>query len=165
MEKRIADLIRIQKRIQNLIMKAVEKKNLIISHQDLMAPLTPHQVAALIDINNITPCCLSDVAELLNISLPSASVLVDALVEKGLLIRRIDPDDRRRVIITVEESSKESMDAVNETISAAINQLANRMGTELFDEWYEVLTKMERSVLDTAFSRNNLVGAGRPTSS
>ena len=159
MDKKISDIMRIQKRIQNLISKAVDKKNISVSQKDLVMPLTPHQVASLIDINSITPCCLSDVAEILNISLPSASVLVETLVEKGLLIRRIDPNDRRRVIITVEEKSKESMDAVHGTISDVIVDLANRMGDDLFDEWHRVLTEVENKVLEANRERYSLVGS------
>jgi DNA-binding MarR family transcriptional regulator len=48
------------------------------------------------------PCCsLSAVAEFIGLTLPAMSTLVNGLVEKELVRRETDPQDRRRVLLTV----------------------------------------------------------------
>ena len=51
------------------------------------------------------PCCsLTAVADFIGLTLPAMSTLVNGLVEQGLVLRAIDPADRRRVLLTVTET-------------------------------------------------------------
>lgn len=60
--------------------------------------LTVAQFRALAFIAHQQGCSLSDIAEHMGIALPTASKLVDGLVQPGLMTRQIASDDRRRAM-------------------------------------------------------------------
>lgn len=49
-------------------------------------------------------CSLSEVAEFIGLTLPSMSVLINGLVEEGLVLRQANLIDRRRVTLTLTEA-------------------------------------------------------------
>jgi DNA-binding MarR family transcriptional regulator len=53
---------------------------------------------------------VSDVATHLDVTNPTASVLVDRLVKKNLLDRKEDPSERRRTLLTLTESGTEVLE-------------------------------------------------------
>lgn len=57
------------------------------------------QVKALGFLHRRGPVALGDVARELGISLPTASELIDRLVEDGHVVRAVNPDDRRKVLL------------------------------------------------------------------
>ena len=61
--------------------------------------LTLPQVKALIHLYNNGERSMGELASGLAVSLPSASELVDRLVDRGLVDKTIDPADRRRVLV------------------------------------------------------------------
>jgi DNA-binding MarR family transcriptional regulator len=61
--------------------------------------LTLPQVKALIHLYNNGERSMSELASGLAVSLPSASELVDRLVDRGLVEKSTDPVDRRRVLV------------------------------------------------------------------
>ena len=62
----------------------------------------PH-FRTLIFLNRHGGASLSEVADHLGLTLPSMSELIDGLVNCGLATRKTDPDDRRRMILTLTE--------------------------------------------------------------
>ena len=66
---------------------------------------------------------LSDVAEHIGLGLPAMSVLVDGLVSHGLLKRRTDQDDRRRVTLMLTESGRFRMTTAREATVAHLEQI------------------------------------------
>ncbi len=69
-------------------------------------PLTATQRLCLFEVFETEPVRLSDLADRLGVSAPTASRAVDALVEHGLLARTADPDDRRAVRISSTEPGR-----------------------------------------------------------
>ena len=63
--------------------------------------ITLPQVKALIYLYNNGERSMSELASGLAVSLPSASELVDRLIDRGLVGKSIDPADRRRVLIAL----------------------------------------------------------------
>ena len=119
--------------------------------RDIMADLTGRQIHVVMNIAKIEPCCLTAAAEKLRVSKASASVMVDTLVNKGMLVREVDANDRRRVLIATADKVKESIKEVDEEILKHFMMLAEKMDSEVVDRWYgvmkeigEVLAGMER---------------------
>jgi DNA-binding MarR family transcriptional regulator len=69
-------------------------------------PMTSTQRLALFETAIGGPLRLSELAERMGITAPTASRAVDCLVELGLLERLPDPDDRRAVSIDVTEPGR-----------------------------------------------------------
>jgi DNA-binding MarR family transcriptional regulator len=65
--------------------------------------LTLPQVKALIFLYDNGDRSMTELAAGLAVSLPSASELVDRLVDRGLVDRMTDPADRRRVLVSLTE--------------------------------------------------------------
>jgi len=66
---------------------------------------------------------LSDVAEHIGLGLPAMSVLVDGLVSRGLLKRRTDQDDRRRMTLMLTEPGRSRMSSAREATVAHLEQI------------------------------------------
>jgi DNA-binding MarR family transcriptional regulator len=89
---------------------------------------------------------LSDVCEHIGLTLPTMSELVDGLVAKGLLNRRTDPEDRRRMTLTLTQPGRARLESARAATMAYLEEklrrlsasdratitLAMRMLTELF---------------------------------
>ncbi len=65
--------------------------------------LTLPQVKALVFLYDMGERSLTELASGLAVTLPSASELVDRLIDRGLVERMVDPADRRRVLISLTE--------------------------------------------------------------
>ncbi len=65
--------------------------------------LTLPQVKALIFLYDNGDRSMTELANGLAVSLPSASELVDRLIDRGLVDRMTDPADRRRVLVSLTE--------------------------------------------------------------
>jgi DNA-binding MarR family transcriptional regulator len=57
------------------------------------------QFRALAFLDRNPGCCLSDVADHLGVTRPTASVIVDRLVRRRLVFRSDDPQERRRIVL------------------------------------------------------------------
>jgi DNA-binding MarR family transcriptional regulator len=102
------------------------------------AHLTVPQFRALTYLSLYVGASLSDLAEFIGITLPSASNLIDGLVEHNLVTRVMAVDDRRRAILNITEHGEAVLMQVREA-SAVV--LARRM---------EILSDDERQTLSSA---------------
>lgn len=90
---------------------------------------------------------LSGLADILGVSSPSASVMVDRLVERGMLIRERSSRDRRKVIIGLSPEAERLLTTVEERVLASFVGLVEEVGPETARKWGEVLHRVEE-VLD-----------------
>lgn len=86
---------------------------------------------------------LSGLADILGVSSPSASVMVDRLVERGTLIRERSPRDRRKVIIGLSPEADSLLITVEEKVLASFVGLVEEVGPETARKWGEVLQRVE----------------------
>ena len=90
---------------------------------------------------------ISELATLMGISVPSASVLVERLVEKGALTREPSRTDRRRMEVRIASAVKDDFSRVNGVLLNAFEGLIQKIGPETTRMWCEVLRRIE-SVLE-----------------
>jgi len=91
---------------------------------------------------------ITELAELLNVSAPSASTMVERLVEKGVLVRKPDPAGRRKVIVTVSMDMVAITEQIEKKIFGAFVNLVDEIGPEIADDWCRVLDRIAE-VLDS----------------
>jgi len=87
---------------------------------------------------------LTGLAEILGVSPPSVSVMVDRLVERGQLIRERSTSDRRKLVIQVSPDEDQHVAAIEEQMIAAFVELVEEVGPETAKKWSEVLERVEQ---------------------
>lgn len=87
---------------------------------------------------------LSELADLLNVSAPSVSVMVDRLVERGLLVRERATSDRRKVVIRVSPDAGQMIGDLEEQMVKSFVEIVESVGPETAKKWFEVLQQVEK---------------------
>jgi len=85
---------------------------------------------------------ITGLAELLQVSAPSASTMVERLVEKGVLVREPDPEDRRKVIVTISPDMILITEQIEKDIFSSFVDLVGKLGPEVADDWCRVLDRI-----------------------
>jgi len=67
---------------------------------------------------------LSEVGDHIGLTLPTMSLLVDGLVARGLISRRTDPEDRRRMTLTLTAAGRARLESAR---SATMGDLEERL--------------------------------------
>jgi DNA-binding MarR family transcriptional regulator len=86
---------------------------------------------------------MTELSSQLCVSPPSASAMVDRLVEKGILTREHSTEDRRKVMVRVSPEAMEDIKGVEETILSSFVDLVEKIGPETARKWCEVLERVE----------------------
>jgi DNA-binding MarR family transcriptional regulator len=71
-----------------------------------------------------------DLAAELGVTKQAISQLVDVLVSRGYVTREADPDDLRRLALTLTERGEQALSAAAEGVDAVDDQLLDRVGAE-----------------------------------
>jgi DNA-binding MarR family transcriptional regulator len=73
---------------------------------------------------------MSRLAELLDVSLPNVTGLVDRMEERGLVVRGGDPDDRRVVTLASTESGRATVEEIDQIRRRALAAVLERLDGE-----------------------------------
>ncbi len=85
---------------------------------------------------------MSDIAEILRITGPSATAIIDRLVDKGALVRAEDKDDRRIVRLSITDEGRKVLKArMRESISG-MDQLLGALNPAERAEFDRLITKI-----------------------
>lgn len=128
--------------------------------------LTPSQARAFAVVNRCLDhggeLRLSALAERLRIAPRSATEVVDALQDKGLVRRVPSPGDRRAVAVEVTDAGAELRDQMRRVLGAARRARADDLFSTLDDEERERLTALLRKLVVAADLAGDGVPRGRP---
>lgn len=114
----------------------------------VQADLSLPQYRMLIFLDEGGDAAASALAGQLGVSRPSVTALVDGLVAKGLVERRADEQDRRRVAHSVTARGLEMLAAADALIEARLDELASNITPEMRSEAFLGLARWE-TALDT----------------
>lgn len=99
--------------------------------------LTSHERDVLAHLPSDGSVSLRELAEHLAIGLSTASVLMKRLESRGLVVRKRDPDDERRLALTLTPEGKAALDRASDLdrdrLTAALRQLGPARTPELID--------------------------------
>ncbi len=107
---------------------------------------TSSQLHAMLATHEAGQVTMTKLARILNVSPPSASAMVDRLVEKGLLVREHSTKDRRKVVVSVSKDAIKAIEEVENKILKSIVDLAEKLGPETTRKWYEVFECIKREL-------------------
>ena len=108
----------------------------------------PHCSSSFMDIAILTAAAeshnpsMKDIADMLRITGPSATVIIDRLVEKGELVRAEDKDDRRVVRIGITESGKKTLHTGMKESIIAMDQLLAILDEKERATFDKIITKI-----------------------
>ena len=92
--------------------------------------LTPAQVKVLLHLGTHRQMTVGEIAAALPCSMPSASELVDRLVDAGHLVRASDPADRRRVLVAATPDSERISSRLREMREAQVRYALEQLPPE-----------------------------------
>ncbi|MBI9085248.1 MAG: MarR family transcriptional regulator [Desulfobacterales bacterium] len=91
---------------------------------------------------------ITELASVMSVSPPSASAMVDRLVEKGLLTREPHPKDRRKVEVRVTEIFEVEAEKIEAMIMQVFVDLVKKIGPDMAAQWCEVLSKINTHLIE-----------------
>ena len=125
--------------------------------------LTLPQMSTLAVIRDREQMTIKEIAEATKVSAPSASAMVDRLVDIGVCIRRPSTVDRREVQVSLSPDGMQAVEAMEGQILRSLLGLLEELGPEYARQWDEVNQRI-LSLLKTSCETTNLTalenGAG-----
>ena len=113
---------------------------------ETLGDLSVPQFHAIMTVRTLGQVTMTELSDRLGVSPPSASAMVDRLVEKGILTREHSVKDRRKVVVRVSPEALKHIKGVEETIMRSFVELVEKIGPETARKWCEVLERV-KSVL------------------
>lgn len=134
----------IERLLENLrvVMQALHAAS---SRQWLELELTMAQLKTLFTLCNAQPVTVSELAEWLGISAPTASYLVDRLVQAGLVDRAEDPADRRRTLVQLTAAGEELTRRLRQGNRDVLVPLLEQLDTEDLEAFDRGLAALARA--------------------
>lgn len=105
--------------------------------------LTMSQISTLMAIRNRGEMSLKEIAMATHVSPPSASSMVDRLVDLGMVERRHSDVDRRALRITITKMGQGAMDELTGELLKSLVQLLEDIGPDYARQWCEVYDRIQ----------------------
>jgi len=104
--------------------------------------LTEPQVHMLMVVRDHGPITIKELARRLRVSAPSASAMVDRLVELGAVSREQSQVDRRQVVIMITPPALRLVEDIENHMMASVVDLLERLGPEYACKWSDVYARL-----------------------
>ncbi len=88
------------------------------------------QVKMLTHLHHTGSCTVGEVASACGVSMSAASELIDRLVEDDLVIRGVNPDDRRQVLLAPTAEARRLGDEIREMRSRQVRTALDRLAPQ-----------------------------------
>ena len=133
--------------IHDRILK-IQSKQLATDSCEAFGELSVGQVHAIRLIRKHEELAMSELADLLGVSPPSASTMVDRLVDKGVLSREHSTEDRRKVVVRISPEAVKKIELVESSIIQLFEGLVAKLGPETTQQWCQVLKRINTVLSD-----------------
>ena len=122
-----------------------------ISDPSLGAPdeITTSQYQALRHIAHNGPCSIGGLAGALSTSQPAATMLVDRMVKRGLVLRRLSKADRRQAEVSLAASGKEILGRIEAERASRLAEIVKLMGPSEREQFVVSLEHFIAAALET----------------
>ena len=118
-------------------------------YKSMYKDITVSQLQTIISIYNHGEVSMTQLSTLTGVSPPSASVMVDRLVEKGILVRERSARDRRKVMVKISPQAVKGIQQIETGILQSFANLVENIGYETAEQWCEVLDKIKVALEET----------------
>jgi DNA-binding MarR family transcriptional regulator len=90
---------------------------------------------------------IKDLADLLEITSSAVTQIVDVLVNKGLLIRKSNPDDRRALELELSEKSKKQFESIKRKSFKIMESFFDVLDNDELSKYLELNSKIAGKIL------------------
>jgi DNA-binding MarR family transcriptional regulator len=112
--------------------------------QRTLGQLTPSQHSVLASLGRQGPMSLSALAEVEGVALASISGIVTRLVEKGMVLRRPNPDDRRSWLVELSDDGRDTLEKGRGARTALVAGSLERLSQQERDTLAAAVTILNR---------------------
>jgi DNA-binding MarR family transcriptional regulator len=139
-EEKIRDTVKIQFEMIHLFHKNFSK----VFHQTGNTPynLNKNQNKAILIIGGVGEIMPTTLGKCLDLQKGSLTSMIDALEREGLVSRKGDPEDRRKVLISLTEKGRGYRDWLTEELEKSYSEVLNRLTEEDIAVYQESLKTM-----------------------
>lgn len=102
----------------------------------------------------------NEISSFMNISTARIAAALNSLERKGLVTRRIDPDDRRRILVELTEEGKTFADEQRKGMLNHITEMMERLGEEDAVEFTRLMKKVSTIYTETHPEHSAFEGDG-----
>lgn len=117
--------------------------------------LTPRQLTLLMTVRNCGGAGIKELAGILEVSMPSISVMVERLVEVGILTREANPTDRRAVLVRISSATEKIIDPMEQQALKSIVDLLDKLGVRDARKWCSLNTRVREIMKAMPATRMN----------
>jgi len=110
--------------------------------------LTPPQMHTLMAIRVHGSLTVKGLAGAMHVSAPSASAMVERLVELGAVTREQNHEDRREVLVQLTPKAAETLERLDEHIMESLADLLEKLGPEYAEKWCDVCRRIQQVCID-----------------
>ena len=86
--------------------------------------------------------CVSQIHQTLYVSKAAVSQTLNTLEKKGYIVRQIDPNDRRKIIVTVTTEGEAELDIVQKMYNETLDLILGEFGQENTETLIELIEKL-----------------------
>ena len=133
--------------IHDRILK-IQSNQLASDSCDAFGELSVNQVHMIRLVRKHGTLAMSELAVRLGVSPPSASTMVDRLVDKGVLNREHSTEDRRKVVVRISPEAIKKIASVETSILQLFENLVEKLGPETTRQWCRVLGRINAVLSD-----------------
>lgn len=148
-EKLARNIFTTGKLIKDLVFRVQTKHLKKSGMQKRYGELSMPQLEAVKIIRRKGAVSMIELSELLRVAPPSATTMVDRLVEKGILVRRQSEVDRRKVIVEVSDGAIEAIIGVENAMIQTFVELLEKIGSDTGQKWCDVLDQVKSALAET----------------
>lgn len=109
--------------------------------------LTLPQVTTLLVVRELSEVSIKALAEATHVSAPSASAMVDRLVEAGLLWRENSRTDRREVRVSLTPEGAGAVGILEEYLLKSLTGMLEKVGPGMAEDWCKIYARIDE-ILD-----------------
>ena len=132
----------LERQAGHLLRRAHQRHSAIFQENIGDEQLTPQQFAALVKLRDLSEVSQNHLGRLTAMDAATMQGVIKRLASRGLIQRRPDPDDRRRLILTL---SSEGCELVNSLVSRCSNiteQTLEPLSPDERKQFLDLLTKL-----------------------
>ena len=146
----------IHDRVQRIVARHIASGK---GHRE-MRNLSVAQLHVFMHVRHHEEVTIKELSELLGVAPPSASTMVDRLVEKKILIREMSPEERRKVIVRVSSEAMADTEKTEEAVLSSFVDLVEKVGPETARKWCEVLERIKFVLEEEANQSDKKIQSG-----